>query len=272
MSYAQQKPLIGVNMHLTEAVMDRPQRKVLQSEIVWIQTAYLEPLREAGAEVVLLPPGDHSAPSILPVLDGIVLIGGNDYDPEQQGCARTSWNTRLMAPARERSDRQLLSAARASKLPVLAIGAGMQLLNVVCGGTLSYEISEDFRRSMPHHERGDVVRHGIELQDETGSLMERVFNDSDACGFTGELGITSQHHQAVDDVAPNFRVTARASDGVIEAIESTNPDWFAVGVQFHPEAAKASRLERLVFERWLEMLSGRKQTRELAFANREVML
>ena len=66
------------------------------------------------------------------------------------------------------------------------------------------------------------------------------------------------HHMAVDDVAPGFEVTARCPDGVVEAIESTMPDWFAFGTQFHPEASTASALDMRIFE---EFLAGVEQFR-----------
>jgi putative glutamine amidotransferase len=75
--------------------------------------------------------------------------------------------------------------------------------------------------------------------------MERVYGD-------GELRVNSMHHMAIDDVAPNFDVTARCPDGIVEAIESRVPDWFAIGTQFHPEADTASALDLRVFEEFIE--------------------
>jgi putative glutamine amidotransferase len=75
--------------------------------------------------------------------------------------------------------------------------------------------------------------------------MERVYGD-------GELRVNSMHHMAIDEVARNFEVTARCPDGIVEAIESRNPDWFAIGTQFHPEADTASALDLRVFEEFIE--------------------
>jgi putative glutamine amidotransferase len=60
------------------------------------------------------------------------------------------------------------------------------------------------------------------------------------------------HHMAIDELASNFEVTARCPDGIIEAIESTTPDWFAVGTQFHPESQTASALDRRIFEEFVD--------------------
>ena len=75
--------------------------------------------------------------------------------------------------------------------------------------------------------------------------MERVYGD-------GELRVNSMHHMALDDIAPGFEVTARCPDGIVEAIESKMPEWFAIGTQFHPEAQTASALDRRIFEEFID--------------------
>jgi putative glutamine amidotransferase len=68
----------------------------------------------------------------------------------------------------------------------------------------------------------------------------------------GEIRVNSMHHMAIDEVAPGFMVSARCPDGVVEAIESTMPDWFAIGTQFHPEADSASALDLRIFEEFID--------------------
>ena len=84
---------------------------------------------------------------------------------------------------------------------------------------------------------------------ESGSAMERVYGD-------GEIRVNSMHHMAIDDVAMSFRVTARAPDGVVEAIESAVENWTAIGVQFHPEAETASALDVKIFEEFVVGITG----------------
>ena len=74
--------------------------------------------------------------------------------------------------------------------------------------------------------------------------MERVYGE-------GEIRVNSCHHMAIDEVAPGFMVSARCPDGVIEAIESTQPDWFAIGTQFHPESHSASALDQRIVEEFV---------------------
>ena len=93
------------------------------------------------------------------------------------------------------------------------------------------------------------ARHSGSLIVEKGSLMERVYGE-------GEIRVNSMHHMAVDAVAPGFAVTARCPDGVVEAIESTNDDWFAIGTQFHPESESASALDQRIFEEFVVGITG----------------
>ena len=79
--------------------------------------------------------------------------------------------------------------------------------------------------------------------------MERVYGD-------GEIRVNSMHHMAIDDVSESFRVTARAPDGVIEAIESIVDGWVAIATQFHPEAESASALDVKIFEEFVVGITG----------------
>jgi putative glutamine amidotransferase len=133
-------------------------------------------------------------------------------------------------------------------MPVLAIGSGMQLLNVTEGGTLFLHIPEDLPKSIPHKDPLDAAhRHALLV--ERGSVMERVYGD-------GEIRVNSMHHMAIDDLASSFRVTARAPDGVVEAIESAVENWVAIGTQFHPEAESASALDVKIFEEFIIGITG----------------
>jgi len=126
---------------------------------------------------------------------------------------------------------------------------GMQLLNVTRGGNLFLHIPEDLPDAVPHKDPQDPGhRHGLEV--EPGSLLESVYGD-------GEIRVGSMHHMAIDEVAPGFVVTARSPDGVIEAIESDQDDWFAIGTQFHPESLAATALDARVMEEFVAGVMGR---------------
>jgi putative glutamine amidotransferase len=188
---------------------------------------------------------------VLDVLDGIVLCGGADLDPRMDGFMLHP-AMRLLDRRREEFDRMLVRLVAERRMPVLGIGCGMQLLNVSLGGSLFYHIPEDLPHAIPHLDASDPDhRHALVV--EPGSLMDKVYGE-------GEIRVSSLHHMAVDDVAPNFAVTARCPDGVVEAIESTVDDWFALGVQFHPEEDRGTKLDICIFE---QLMLGIRRTRKL---------
>jgi putative glutamine amidotransferase len=142
----------------------------------------------------------------------------------------------------------LINSIADRRMPVFGIGVGMQLLNLSQGGSLFLHIAEDLPKALPHKDPLDPGhRHGLEVV--PGTIMERVYGD-------GEIRVNSYHHMAIDDVAPGFHVTARAPDGVVEAIESSMDDWVALGTQFHPESDSASALDLRIFEEFIFAITG----------------
>ncbi|MEX0611506.1 MAG: gamma-glutamyl-gamma-aminobutyrate hydrolase family protein [Pirellulales bacterium] len=232
------KPLIGLNADFVNAAGDKP-------AFTFVASGYYDAISKAGGIPLIIPPveDDHDLEQILDQVHGVVLVGGADLDPRRDGWMLHP-TIRPLAARRESFDRRLMRIIADRRTPVFGIGAGMQLLNVTMGGNLLLHIAEDRPTALPHHDPIDPAhRHTLELT--PGSLMERVYGD-------GELRVNSMHHMAVDEVARGFHVTARCPDGIVEAIESQNPDWFAIGTQFHPEADTASALDLRVFEEFVE--------------------
>ncbi|MCH7750563.1 MAG: gamma-glutamyl-gamma-aminobutyrate hydrolase family protein [Planctomycetes bacterium] len=231
------KPLIGVNADFRSAKQD-------MSAYTYVASGYSDAILAVGGIPLILPPYESGSDidEALDRLDGIMLVGGADLDPRRDGWMLHA-TVRLQDSRRESFDRALIRKVAERRMPVLGIGAGMQLLNVSQGGNLMLHIPEDRPTALPHLDPLDVAhRHTLELM--PGSVMERVYGD-------GELRVNSMHHMAVDEVAPGFEVTARCPDGIVEAIESKMSDWFAFGTQFHPEAETASALDIRIFEEFL---------------------
>jgi putative glutamine amidotransferase len=232
------KPLIGLNADYRAATNGR-------TSFTCVDAGYYDAITQAGGIPLVVPPleEDQDVDEVLDRIEGFVLVGGADLDPHRDGWM-THPSIRPLAPRREDFDRRLMRKIAERRLPVFGIGAGMQLINVMLGGTLLFHIPEDRPAALPHHDPIDPAhRHTLVLT--PGSLMERVYGD-------GELRVNSMHHMALDDVAAGFAVTARCPDGIVEAIESSNPDWFAIGTQFHPEAKSASALDRRIFEEFID--------------------
>ena len=236
------KPLIGVNADFRSARKDAP-------AFAFLAAGYFDSLSKAGAIPVVIPPLEDETDlgRVLDLLDGVLLGGGGDLDPRHDGFMLHP-AMRLLDARREEFDRMLMRLVGARRIPVFGIGFGMQLLNLSEGGNLFLHIPEDLPRALPHIDAMDPAhRHALEV--ELDSLIGRVYGD-------GEIRVNSLHHMAIDEVAPGFRVTARCPDGVVEAIESTMDDWFAMGTQFHPQSHSASALDLRVFEEFIAGVTG----------------
>ena len=233
------KPVIGINGDF------RPKRKE-SAAISWFNTGYYDCVSAAGGLPVLIPPlaDDDDLKQSLQMLDGLVLAGCRlDLDPVRLGMEPHP-ATRPMPVRREDFDRRLCKLAVEMRLPTLAIGSGAQTLNVVCGGTLLQHIAEDVPKALHHRDPVELtLRHIIEIV--PGSRVDQIYGP-------GEIRINSQHHMAVGQVAPPFRVSATAPDGVVEAFESIDEDWYCLGIQWHPENDTASALDMQVFEHFLK--------------------
>jgi len=128
---------------------------------------------------------------------------------------------------------------------------------VACGGALIQHIPEEMPRAMPHVDPScsGPHRHAVLLK--PNSRLEEIYGE-------GEIRVNSSHHQAVKTVAAEFRIAATAPDGVIEALEATDPNWFCLGVQWNPESESASALDLQLFECFLQACI--RQTQPLAVA------
>lgn len=218
------KPVIGISTHLTDATWDRwrkPQRAVLLSE------RYPAMVRDAGGVAFLLPPqAPELAPEVVERLDGLVITGGPDVNPALYG-AQPHPETRADAPERDRWEAALLRAALAARLPLLGICRGMQLLNVVCGGSLVQHLPQVER----HLGTPDgYERHAIRAL--PGTLLGEVLPGQSVL-------VPTYHHQGVERIGEGLTVSALADDGTVEAVEGPG---FTLGVQWHPEQGSDLRL------------------------------
>ena len=198
-----------------------------------VAAAYVSAVERAGAAAVMLPAGravTERPALVLDRIDALVLTGGCDVDPGSYGQAAQR-ETGPVDRLRDAFEVALVRAAFARDLPVLATCRGMQVMNVAFGGTLRQHLAGGEGRAHRRRE-GEFTRHRVELA--PGSLAARAAGEE-------HPEVESHHHQAVDRVGPNFRVSGRAGDGLVEAIEDRSRA-FALGVQWHPEEDEASGL------------------------------
>ena len=233
------RPLIGINTDYLAAKNATPYLR--------LNAGYVDAIIAGGGLPVLLPPlrKDNLAEidAILDTVSGVILTGGADMDPRRNGQA-TIAAVNPMAARREDADRFLLARIFERRTPVLGIGLGMQQLNVFAGGTLHLHLPVDNPKAMPHSDQtGAPHRHMVIIEPNT--RLDEIYGSQ-------ELRVNSMHHQAVCQMGKKMRVAAKSPDGVIEAIESTDPSWFCVGVQWHPEADTASALDGQIFECFIQ--------------------
>jgi len=188
--------------------------------------AYADAVRDAGGLPLLLPHGDSAiAADYLSLCDALLVAGGAfDIPPERYGEPRRP-GCGPSRTGRTAFEASLAEAALSAGMPVLGICGGMQLVNVVAGGTLHQHLPDDLGVSHEQEEPKEAQSHEVRIV--AGTLLARL------CG-PEPLAVNSTHHQAVSRPGKGVFVSARAPDGVVEAIEL--PDHpFALGVQWHPE-------------------------------------
>jgi putative glutamine amidotransferase len=217
------RPIIGITTYVERAGFgvwrDLPSALVPQ--------AYVEAVTAAGGRAVLLPPDDHDA-GVLDVLDGLVLAGGADIGPSLYGADPEPLT--VTRPDRDGGETALLRRALERDTPVLGICRGMQLLVAAAGGRLHQHLPE----VLGH--QGHSPAPGV-----YGEQHARFVPGSRVAGLLGDgADIQCHHHQGVAD-AGRLAVTARAEDGLPEAVEDPEHR-FVLGVQWHPEVGRDRRL------------------------------
>lgn len=230
--------------------------KVSRDEVAFAGKRYLHSLLRAGGEPVVVAPqtfqGD-GAVELMQRFDALVLMGGPDVDPSRYG-QTASAHVYGVSPQHDEFESALLHGAMASGLPVLAVCRGMQLANVVLGGTLVQHLADlSNAASLVAHAPGEFpvgaefVVHEITLA-----------NDSWLARATGANSVqgASFHHQGIDRLAPGFRAVGYAPDGLLEAIE--HEEHRIVGVQWHPEDTSAEdAAQQGIYDAFVKQARGR---------------
>jgi putative glutamine amidotransferase len=251
MKAQQTRPLIGINADFVPATKTTSAQARLHA-------GYFDSVTAAGGLPIILPPLGKEAElnAFLDQLDGVILSSGLDMDPRRQG-QPTHPAVQPMPERREENDRVLVRAIVQRRIPVLGIALGMQQLNAACGGSLYLHLPEEQPRALPHCDPSchGPHRHAILLEPNT--RIDEIYGG-------GEIRVNSSHHQAIRVVGAKLRVSALAPDGIIEAIESADPNWFCIGVQWHPESETASALDMQLFECFIQACLRQAQPLELA--------
>lgn len=198
-----------------------------------VADSYVTAVQSTGSHALLLPIHSPAATELLDRIDGLVLAGGSDIDPTFYGAAIDP-ATEETFPDRDAFEIAMAREALKRQLPVLGICRGMQVLNVVCGGTLRQDITEG--HPSPHRRSfGSFDDAENEIRLEPDSLAAKALGEDIHIGHC-------HHHQSVDRLGDGLVVTGRmVVDGAPEAIEAAGDGW-VLGVQWHPEASERREL------------------------------
>jgi putative glutamine amidotransferase len=202
-----------------------------------LSQTYLDSITMAGGLPLVLPcaPSPKLVAEYVRRCDGVMITGGDDIQPELYWAdvpAELRKTVGRNDPVRDLLETLVVKEVFAQRKALLALCRGHQILNIALGGTLIVDIPSQVKTPINHSrlKHKDRVVHEVKL--EAGSMMARIFGREN-------IEVNSSHHQAVDRVARALRVTGRAPDGVVEAVELREEDAgllpYLLGVQFHPE-------------------------------------
>jgi putative glutamine amidotransferase len=198
---------------------------------------YASSVTAAGATpVALRPMPGCSWDELLEGIDGVVFAASKATGARQQA-----------------EEERLCEWCRELRLPFLGVDQGLHVLNTTYGGTLYADLYREMPEALQHRQPPEPgVRHAIAVVE--GTRLSKLYGE-------GEIVVNSEHRRAVNRVARGFRISARALDGVIEAIEAEDEGWFGVGVQWHPASASASGLDIQLFRGLIDACGSRQQRR-----------
>lgn len=226
---SESKPVIGINLDLNT-----------EGNKYSISARYLDAVAKAGGIALLLPPMNAAElAQVMPSLDGLLMIGGDDYPPASYG-QKIEEKTSVMAPARSQFDMLVVRSVLAQPpMPYLGICAGSQVLNIASGGELIQDIPTAKPDSKVSHSgkngwQGNAAgSHVVSLN--PGSKLAAIYSGTlESSGKPLSFAVPTSHHQCVSKLGKDLQVAATAADGVTEAVEIVG-DRFVVGVQWHPE-------------------------------------
>lgn len=189
---------------------------------------YYRSVLEAGGTPLIVPSFDdtNAMVSVLDNVDALILSGGGDINPLYLG-EEPIPELSSINPARDWQELMLVRLAANRQIPILGICRGIQVMTAALGGKLYQDIYRQAGATLKHSQDTDrhIATHSVRIA--SSSKLAKIFGSTN-------LHVNSFHHQAVQEAAPGFAVTAVSPDGLIEAVESTQCKSM-IGVQWHPE-------------------------------------
>jgi putative glutamine amidotransferase len=233
------KPIIGITC---EVIKTKPYYSNFD---LYCDYRYLRAIMRAGGIPVLIPvnPFHKDVSKLLESIHGLVIIGGADIPPSFYGGGKSHRKLAPMYRGRTYFEINLYKEAQKKKIPVLAICYGMQLLNVIHGGTLHQDIQSEIKGARNHRSKKNPL-HVVQVQPD--SLVYKIFRKK-------SFLVHSEHHQAVKLPGKSLEITAVSEDGIPEALEGPP---HTLAVQWHPERQPKDTVQTRLFRYFLKMIKS----------------
>lgn len=205
-----------------------------------IADTYTTAVESAGGIPLIIPPQDDNVPRLVEIVDGLLITGGGDIDPALYGDTDIHPTTYGIHAGRDSLEFGLLREAIDREVPTFCICRGIQVLNVVLGGTLYQDIADQFSPQVQHQQQRDGI-----AKEEPGHHVD-VTPDSRLASAYGatRLNVNSFHHQGLKQLGEQLIAVATAPDGIVEGVELPGHPWL-LGVQWHPEMMFTVHTEHL---------------------------
>ena len=248
-------PLIGV----TANFQPDPKSKF---GTIQVGESYIQALLQAGALPVIIPAGlmEAGVSALFERLDGLLLTGGADVDPERFG-GQPHPRVYGIDTGRDSIEIQLAQMAAKSDKPFLGICRGIQVINVALGGTLYTDITDQAPDALRHDWYPDIPRnylaHPVSLAPE--SRLAQILSDNQP-EMKHEVEVNSLHHQGIQRLAADLLSVAYAPDHLIEAVEIPG-HFFGMAVQWHPEWLQEHAPQRALFKALIQAAGERAERR-----------
>ncbi len=215
----------------------------VSKESYWMLPGYMEGISQAGGFPIMLPltTDTEDIKEMISLCDGFLFTGGHDVDPEMYGAEKDK-NCGETSHLRDYMEKEIFSRAVEADKPILGICRGIQLINVLCGGTLYQDLPSQLGVNHVQKPPYDIPLHSVKLVD---SPLKELLN-------CDTINVNSYHHQAIEKLGGGLKCMAfSALDNITEAVYM--PDLkFVWGVQWHPEFSfKTDKVQRDIFKEFI---------------------